>query len=130
MTTILLALLALAMSLSPAAAEQLTLACTFEGGTHVAVREADINQVIIDTDSPLVDLRVAQTIGTTIPINWTFRNDAAQKDSIQLTADRSRISVAAIRYGQAAVISYDRASGLLNWSQADGSRAFRYKCNK
>jgi hypothetical protein len=40
----------------------------------------------------------------------------------------SKISVAAIRYGHAVVISFDRITGLLNWAHADGSRSFRYKC--
>ncbi|WP_141740122.1 hypothetical protein [Bosea sp. BIWAKO-01] len=111
-----------------ASAEKLTLACTFENGD--LDRERDVNQVLFDTERPLVDLRVAQTMGTDNPVNWIFQNDAASKDSIQLVSDRSRISVAAIRAGHAVVISFDRVTGLLNWAHADGSRSFRYSCHR
>jgi hypothetical protein len=112
----------------PASAEKLTLACTFETGINFD-RERDVNQIIFDTDRPQVDLRVAQTMGTNNPVNWTFENSAERKDSIQMVSESSKISVAAIRYGHAVVISFDRITGLLNWAYADGSRSFRYKCH-
>jgi hypothetical protein len=115
-----------ALSVRPASAEKLTLACTFESGDFD--RERDVNQVIFDTDRPQVDLRVAQTMGTNNPVDWIFENNAARKDSIQMVSEGSKISVAAIRYGHAVVISFDRITGLLNWAWADGSRSFRYKC--
>ena len=43
-----------------------------------------------------------------------------------MVSEGSKISVAAIRYGHAVVISFDRITGLLNWAFADGSRSFRY----
>jgi hypothetical protein len=110
-----------------ASAEKLTLACTFESGTPTTGREQDVNQVIFDTDRPRVDLRVAQTMG---PVDYTFENDAERKDSIQMVSEGAKISVAAIRYGHAVVISFDRITGLLNWAFADGSRSFRYKCRR
>ena len=67
-------------------------------------------------------------MGTNIPINWIFENNAERKDSIQMVSEGSKISVAAIRYGHAVVISFDKITGLLNWAHADGSRSFRYKC--
>ena len=51
------------LSVRPAFAEKLTLACTFESGINFD-RERDVNQIIFDTDRPQVDLRVAQTMGT------------------------------------------------------------------
>ena len=92
--------------------------------------ERDVNQVIFDTDRPQVDLRVAQTMGTNNPVDWIFENNAERKDSIQMVSEGSKISVAAIRYGHAVVISFDRITGLLNWAFADGSRSFRYRCRK
>ena len=109
-----------------ASAEKLTLACTFESGN--SGREQDVNQVIFDTDRPRVDLRVAQTMG--YPVDYTFENNAERKDSIQMVSEGSKISVAAIRYGHAVVISFDRITGLLNWAFADGSRSFQYKCRR
>ena len=111
------------LSAPPASAEKLTLACTFESGS--SGREQDVNQVV--TDRPRVDLRVAQTMG---PVDYTFENNAERKDSIQMVSEGSKISVAAIRYGHAVVISFDRIAGLLNWAFADGSRSFRYKCRR
>ena len=113
------------LSAPPASAEKLTLACTFESGNSGS--EQDVNQVIFDTDRPRVDLRVAQTMG---PVDYTFENNAERKDSIQMVSEGSKISVAAIRYGHAVVISFDRITGLLNWAFADGSRSFRYKCRR
>ena len=115
------------LSVRPASAEKLTLACTFESGINFD-GERDVNQIIFDTDRPQVDLRVAQTMGTNNPVNWIFENNAERKDSIQMVSEGSKISVAAIRYGHAVVISFDRITGLLNWAYADGSRSFRYKC--
>jgi hypothetical protein len=113
------------LSAPPASAEKLTLACTFESGNSGT--EQDVNQVIFDTDRPRVDLRVAQTMG---PVDYTFVNNAERKDSIQMVSEGPKISVAAIRHGNAVVISFDRITGLLNWAFADGSYSFRYKCRR
>ena len=113
------------LSAPPASAEKLTLACTFESGNSVT--QQDVNQVIFDTDRPRVDLRVAQTMG---PVDYTFENNAERKDTIQMVSEGSKISVAAIRYGHAVVISFDRITGLLKWAFADGSRSFLYKCRR
>ena len=86
--------------------------------TPTTGREQDVNQVIFDTDRPRVDLRVAQTMG---PVDYTFENNAERKDSIQIVSEGSKINVAAIRYGHAVVISFDRITGLLNWAFADGT---------
>jgi hypothetical protein len=117
---------AVLLGATSASAEKLTLACTFESGDFE--RERGVNEVIFDTDRPRVDLRVAQSMGTNNPVDWTFENNAERKDSIQMVSEGSRISVAAIRYGHAVVISFDRITGLLNWAFADGSRSFRYEC--
>jgi hypothetical protein len=118
------------LSASPASGEKLTLACTFESGTHATDWEPDVNQVIFDTDRPRVDLRIAQTMGTNNPVDFTFENNAERKDSIQMVSEGSKISVAAIRFGNAVVINFDRTTGVLNWTMADGSRSFRYKCRR
>ena len=112
----------------PASAEKLTLACTFESGNSGT--EQDVNQVIFDTERPRVDLRVAQTMGTNNPVDYTFENNAESKDTIQMVSEGSKISVAANRYGHAVVISFDRITGLLKWAFADGSRSFLYKCRR
>ena len=112
------------LSALPASAEKLTLACTFESGS--LGRERAVNQVFIDTDRPQVDLRVAQTMGTNNQLDFTYDNNAERKHSIQMVSEGSKISVAAIRFGYAVIISFDRTTGLLIWAFADVS--FRYKC--
>ena len=64
------------------------------------------------------------------PVDYIFENNAERKESIQMVSEDSKISVAAIRYGHAVVINFDRITGLLNWAFADGSRSFRYKCRR
>jgi hypothetical protein len=118
------------LSAPPASAEKLTLACTLESGTHATGWEPDVNQVIFDTDRPRVDLRIAQTMGTKNPVDITFENNAERKDSIQMVSEGSKISVAAIRLGNAVLINFDRITGVLNWTMGDGSSSFRYKCRR
>ena len=65
-------------------------------------------------------------MGTNNQLDFTYDNNAERKDSIQRVSEGSKISVAAIRFGYAVIISFDRTTGLLIWAFADGS--FRYKC--
>jgi hypothetical protein len=47
----------------------LTLPCKFEGSERLgSEREKDVNQIYVDTDIPVVELRVAQTMGTLMSI--------------------------------------------------------------
>ena len=118
------------LSARPASAETLTLACTFESGNSTTGWEPDVNQVIFDTDRPRVELRVAQAMATNNPVEFACENNAERKDSVQMVSEGSKISVAAIRFGHAVVISFDKSTGLLNWASADGSRSVRYKCRR
>jgi hypothetical protein len=65
-------------------------------------------------------------------IRWDFifENNAERKDSIEMVSEGSKISVAAIRFGHAVVINFDLTTGVLNWTMADGSGSFRYKCRR
>jgi hypothetical protein len=115
-------------------AKQLTLPCKFEGSERLgAEREKDVNQIYVDTDIPVVELRVAQTMGTTAPIYFGFRNRQAKgmtDDKVLLHFLGSKMSMAAIRMGTPMSIVLDRLSGSMVWSWADetGSRAYRYFC--
>src|SRR5262249_20292388 len=117
-----------------AIAEQLTLACSFEGSERRgAEREKDVNQIWIDTDLPAVELRVAQTMGTSNEVYFGYRNRSAKgmtDDKILLYSLGAKMSMAAIRLGVPTSIVLDRLSGSMVWSWADesGSRAYRYKC--
>jgi hypothetical protein len=50
------------------------------------------------------------------PVDYTFENNTEPKESIQMVSEDSKIGVAAIRYGHAVVINFDRITGLLNWA--------------
>jgi hypothetical protein len=119
---------------SEAMAEKITLVCKFEGSERSGFeREKDVNQILIDTDLPSVELRVAQTMGTANEIYFGYRNRPAKgmtDDKILLHFVGSKISMAAIRLGVPTAIVLDRLSGTMVWSWADesGSRAYRYKC--
>jgi hypothetical protein len=91
-------------SAPPASAEKLTLVCTFEGGTPTSGGEPDVNPVIFDTDRPRVDLRVAQTMGTNIPVDKLLRTmqnartayrwcRKVQKSVLLLSATATRLSL-------------------------------------
>jgi hypothetical protein len=114
--------------------EKLTIACTFEGSERRGPeREKDVNQILIDTDLPAVELRVAQTMGTNNEVNFGYRNRQAKgmtDDKILLYFLGSKMGMAAIRLGVPTSIVLDRVSGSMVWSWADesGSRAYRFKC--
>jgi len=115
-------------------AEQLTLPCKFEGSERLgAEREKDVNQIYVDTDLPVVELRIAQTMGTANEIYFGYRNRPAKgmaDDKVLLYFLGSKMSMAAIRLGVPTSIVLDRLSGTMVWSWADetGSRAYRYLC--
>ncbi|RZN31252.1 hypothetical protein [Bradyrhizobium sp. Leo121] len=81
-------------------AEQLTLPCKFEGSERRgAEREKDVNQIYIDTELPAVELRVAQTMGTSDQVYFGFRNRQAKgmtDDKVLLYFLGSKMSMAAI----------------------------------
>jgi hypothetical protein len=69
-------------------------------------------------------------MGTAVPYNWLYENNAERKDSIQMLSVGSRISVAAIYTGHAVVVSFDRDTGLLNWAFPDDQDTFSFRCHK
>jgi hypothetical protein len=71
----------------------------FEGSERPgAEREKDVNQIHIDTDLPSVELRVAQTMGTSSPVYFGFLNRQAKgmtDDKVYLYFLGSKMSMAA-----------------------------------
>jgi hypothetical protein len=125
---------ALCVTAVPAFADQVTLACKFEGSERQGPdRETEINQIFIDTDSPAVELRIAQTMGTSKQVYFGYRNRKAKgltDDKVLLYFVGSKMSMAAIRLGVPTSIVLDRVSGSMVWAWADqaGSRAYRFNC--
>jgi len=117
----------LALTSAPALAEKWTLSCTFENGSYG--REHAVNQVFIDTDRPLVELRVAQTqaMGTNSE-RWTYENKADRSIRFATQAPWGPwIGFAATRSGLAVVIGFNKGTGQLNWIFADGT-SYQYRC--
>ncbi|NPU14123.1 hypothetical protein HL667_23240 [Bradyrhizobium sp. 83012] len=114
--------------------EQLTLACRFEGSEpRISDVQKDVNQLYIDTDTPMIELRIAQTMGTANPAYWTYRTRSAKgmtDDKVFLYFVGSKMSMAALRLGVPTAIVLDRLSGSMVWSWADesGSFVYRYGC--
>ena len=115
-------------------AETIVLACEFEGSERTGPeREKEINQVIVDTTVPAIDLRISQTMGTTEEVNFLFSsNDQGTGDRLVLTTNGSKIAAAGIRAGVATSFALDLVSGAFVWAWAEesGSRAYRYHCRK
>jgi hypothetical protein len=130
----LLALVVAVCFSTTALSEELTLACKFEGSERPGLeREKEVNQIYIDSQLPAVELRIAQTMGTSNPVTFGFRNRKAHgmtDDRVLLNYLGSKMSMAAIRLGVPTSIVLDRVSGSMVWSLADetGSRAYRYNC--
>ena len=107
--------------------------CEFEGSERTdPEREKEINQVIIDTAAPMVDLRISQTMGTAEEINFLFSNDQGTGDRLVVTTNGTKIAAAGIRAGVATTFALDLVSGAFVWAWAEGSgsRAYRYQCRK
>lgn len=68
-----LAVLVVAMSTS-AEATPITYACKLIAGQNQSGMFGDVDQMVVDTDAKVIDLRVARTIGTDNPANWLFLN--------------------------------------------------------
>jgi len=110
----------LALTSPPALAEKWTISCTFEIGS--GGEEHEVNQLFIDTDRPLVELRVAQTMGTKNERKWTYENKPDRSIRFVTQAPWGPwIGFAATRSGLAVVIGFNKGTGRLNWIFADGT---------
>jgi hypothetical protein len=69
-----------------------------------------IDQVVIDPAAPLIELRIASTMGTSVPVNWVYRN--GDGDTMQVKEDSGNYLFASIRAGSATAFSID-PEGLL-----------------
>lgn len=56
----------------PAQAAPVTYACSLVHGARQPGMYGEVDQVVIDLEAKVIDLRVAKTMGTLVPINWIF----------------------------------------------------------
>lgn len=120
----------LAGTLVAAQAAPLTMSCAYVDGTPTTgSRDVYINQIIIDSDKPVITIRVAQTIGTTAPWEWVY--DDANGNSLVVTRLKDgSFTASGVRAGAVSSFIYSKASGVLIWSFSTryGAEAYRFTC--
>lgn len=57
-----------------ASASAVTYSCTLVDGQNQPGMYGQVDQVIIDREAEMIDLRVAKTMGTSTEVNWLFLN--------------------------------------------------------
>ena len=119
-------------SLLPVGAEArtLTMSCAYVDGTPTTgTRDVFINQIIVNTDKPMITLRVAQTIGTNSPMEWVFDTANGNALSVIDQPDGS-FSASGIRSGSVTAFVYAKQSGVMIWSYSSrfGGEAYRFTC--
>jgi hypothetical protein len=125
----LLAALVLGMG-GHARAGLLTMSCAYVDGTPApGSRDVFINQIIVNTDRPMITLRVAQTIGTTAPLEWVFDTENGNSLNVMEMKDGS-FSASGVRAGSVTAFVYAKPSGVLIWSYSSrfGGEAYRFTC--
>lgn len=90
-------------------ATPVTYACKLLDGLGQAGMYGDVDQVVIDTEAKLVELRVARTMGTLSPVNWIFTNRSGYDGSLEEISMRTA------------------ANGALIASGSDGAGSFSFK---
>jgi len=102
---------------------KLTLACKFEGSNALdrSVKRTSI-KILVDTETPNVELRIAQSMGTANGSYFSYRNRQTKRmteDKMLLNVVGSKMSMAAIRLGVPTSIVLDRLSGAMVWARAE-----------
>jgi hypothetical protein len=81
-----------------------------------------VDQVVLDPEAPLIDLRIASTMGTEFPENWTYSN--ADGDTIQAHTDSiGNHLFAGIRAGTATAFSFDTKGNFVATYTSSGDMA-------
>lgn len=118
------------LALAGAEAATLTMSCAYVDGTPTnGTRDVFINQIIVNTDRPMITLRVAQTIGTNSPMEWVFDTANGNALSVIDQPDGS-FSASGIRSGSVTAFVYAKQSGVMIWSYSSrfGGEAYRFTC--
>ena len=95
---------------------------------------AEVDKIIIDTDTPRVELQVANTMETKLPINWLYQKGGIEgNDDLVIMEGSGTIAMAARRYGTAVALVFDEATGKLRWTyagQPDGNFTYLFTCRR
>jgi hypothetical protein len=113
-------------------ANPLTLACALVSPEQNSTRFDEANQFVIDPDAQSVDMRAAETMATSLPVNWLFitRKDDFFDDAFSVREGEDRIAGGGVYGGTAHIFTYDKAAGMLTWMfMALGEPAIlRWRC--
>jgi len=97
----------------------------------------EVDQILIDTSQQRIELRVARTMATSVPVDWTFRrgdpSSPSAKDTIDvLPTNKNELLIVAIRYISAYAFSLDRDGIFVMTYTSPGAAAesFRWKCER
>ncbi|TCR67411.1 hypothetical protein [Bosea sp. BK604] len=115
---------------APAGAAPLIMSCAYVDGTPTTGnRDVFINQIIIDSDKPMITIRVAQTIGTTAPWEWIY-DDLNGNSLVVIGLKDGSFAASATRSGSVSSFIYTKPSGVLIWSFTTryGAEAYRFTC--
>ncbi len=109
------------LSTLPASASPVTLACQLVTGSNDPAGFSQTDQLVYDLDAGSAELRVARTIGTANPVNWTFITRPGpfppQEDrfTVQRTEDGT-IAGGGLSWMTAHAFQLDESTGNLIWS--------------
>ena len=93
---------------------------------------AEVDRIIINTDLPKVELQVANTMETNLPINWVYEKGGAEgNDELVIVQSSRALAIAARRYGAAVTLTLDEVTGKLRWTyvgQPEGNYTYLFAC--
>ena len=103
--------------------------CTHVDGSGGGNYSASVNRLVIDFDLQQLEFSVAQTIGTSEPINYLFSNKGS--DALVLNSSADAIVAGGVRFGSPFSIRVDRKSGIVVWQYIDGEKPeyVRFRCS-
>src|SRR4051812_40085831 len=104
--------------------------CTLVNSSEKDNRLTLVDQVVLDTAKPSIDFRVAETMATSEPLNFTFDNSSQSTLSFQSTG--GGMLFVSLRWGAANAISLDAKGHLvLTYTKPGyGSFDFRWNCHE
>ena len=132
-------LLLTAWTSAPVSAAPIVMSCKLLEATTSNTDEAMVDQIVIDTSQRSIDLRVAKTMGTSIPVNWIYRDGAVNPLSLKPTDTMSFLQVkdnelliVAIRANSANAFSLDSKGIFVMTYTIPGLpvESFRWKCER
>jgi len=104
------------------------MSCQFIDGTKGGTYAASVNRLMFDEEQNVLEFCVAQSMGTTNPVNYRFSNSG--KDRLVMYRAGDALLAAGVRFDSPFAIRVDEKSGTVVWQYIDGAIAeySRYKC--